>query len=200
VQDYLKTNNGQDDNQDFNYDIGKLGYNISPAEEPDLVGSAGEPDSIAPTSANSILPDEIDPDALSSLQVMLGHNAEFKAIEQFQAYHLLKSWSKHVLHVAPTGFGKTLPFQLAAATLQDGKLIIMILPYRILYGQMLKSMRDQSVTYAQWSKKNPIPSKHVQVMGTPLEALGQEVFQTTIRHLNDSNRLFAIVLDKMSSN
>jgi superfamily II DNA helicase RecQ len=147
--------------------------------------------------ANLIPVGEIEPDTLSSLQDILGPNATFKASEQFQAYWLLKSQAKHILHVAPTGFGKMLPVQLAAFNLQHGSVIVTILPYKILYAQTSRSMTEQGVGYVCWSCGGLIP-EHVQVVGAPLESLCELAFQTTIRNLSDCNGLFAIVIDEAS--
>jgi hypothetical protein len=128
---------------------------------------------------------------------MLGFNAGFKAIEQFQAYWLLQSQANHVLHVAPTGFRKTLPVQLAAFNLPPDSVIVMILPYRILFDQTHGSMEAHSIPYTQWSHSQPIPHQ-TQVVGIPLESLCEPSLSTSLHNLNDTSWLFAIVIDKAS--
>ena len=85
----------------------------------------------------SALDSNYSPDALSWLRTMLGDSkATFRSPAQYHVYKMLLERKKHVVSIASTGSGKTLPFQLLAKTWSGDIRLLMVLPYQVLHTEM----------------------------------------------------------------
>jgi hypothetical protein len=150
----------------------------------------------SPTTLNEVQkPDLVHPDdAKKRLQAVLRDPmAQFQYKQSFAFKHLMERQA-HVLWVAPTGAGKTLPFQLAMKSWPRKVHGLMVLPYRVLHQDMHRRMREMGLTASEWTPHNPAPASRV--ITVSIEHFKDKTFLALINTLANDSRLGAIIFDE----
>jgi superfamily II DNA helicase RecQ len=150
----------------------------------------------APPSAY-VLPHTVDPKDTGALQQMLGSDtATFRSLHQYQVYHTLQVPGHVILNVAATGSGKTLPYQLLMYTASSPATSVMIVPYNVLHGEMLRCHEGLGLSVARYDRNQPFPSNKKIVL-VSLETLGQgNKLYDEVSQLAASGKLKCIAIDE----
>ncbi|KAF9505534.1 hypothetical protein BS47DRAFT_1245520, partial [Hydnum rufescens UP504] len=114
--------------------------------------------------------------------------------EQFSAFKHLIHRQAHVLWVAPTGGGKTLPFQLAMKSWPRRVCGLMVLPYKVLHHDMHRRMREMGLTASEWTLQNSSPGSRV--ITVSIEHFKDQGFLTLLSTMATELRLGGIIFDE----
>ncbi|KAF9507899.1 hypothetical protein BS47DRAFT_1253060, partial [Hydnum rufescens UP504] len=114
--------------------------------------------------------------------------------DQCLAFSHLMGRQVHVLCVAPTGGGKTLPFQLAMKSWPPRVCGLMVLPYKTLHHDMIRRMREIGLTASEWTPFNSAPGSRV--MTVSIEHFKHKTFLALIGTMAQECRLGAILFDE----
>jgi hypothetical protein len=120
-------------------------------------------------------------------------HAEFMG-DQCISFSLLIERQVHVLNVAPTGGGKTLPFQLAMKSWPSNVCGLMVLPYKVLHHDMHRRMREMTLTASEWTPYNPSPASRI--ITVSIEYFKDPKFLALINTMAQESRLGCIIFDE----
>lgn len=141
-------------------------------------------------------PREIAPADTELVKSLLkSETAEFRCLEQYHVFDVIKEPSRVVLHVAGTGAGKTLSWQLLMSMKESYYQCFVMEPYNVLYHEMLRRTQALGLTVAQWNGKSSVPD--AQIVITPLEAWeGHNNASSHILGLAAKKRVPLVVIDE----
>jgi replicative superfamily II helicase len=144
-----------------------------------------------------VLPRTIEGEDEEALQEMLQSKAAtFRSIHQYQVYRALKVPGHIILSVAATGSGKTLPYQLLMHTEPTPACSVMIVPYNVLIGEMMRRHEAVGLTVAQYDRRLPFPSdKKVVVASLEVLSQGTQLYDS-LAQFAATGRLKCIVVDE----
>jgi hypothetical protein len=115
---------------------------------------------------------------------------------QLLAYHSLMDKRHHCLHIAPTGSGKTLPVLFAAARIPPRKIILFLLPFRVLYDQVINACKAFRVPAEMWH--NGAINSSTKVVIASVEICTGFQFKQWLLGVAESQDLYAICIDEAS--
>ena len=99
-----------------------------------------------------------------------------------------------ILCVLPTGGGKSLIFQATAAT-KGGRVVVLIVPFRALADDQVKSARSLGIT-AEEFHSGIVAERPPRIVCAVVEKAANRQFQCFLRELEATEQLHAIVLDE----
>jgi hypothetical protein len=152
-----------------------------------------------PNSSLSFI-DKCKPETIKLLQkVLKDPKASWKSKHQQESYQLLTRETPHVLCIAGTGAGKTLPVLMAAKAMKSGDIMVFATPYRALYPQIQQSLTNAGVHHRHWNKEereNLASAAHPFVLTTAVESIITPAFTQWLKRFR--SRVKYIVLDEAS--
>jgi superfamily II DNA or RNA helicase len=140
-----------------------------------------------------VLPTAVDPRSLQRLNE--AGFSEFKSLEQYQAYWLLKQRSHHFLYIGGTGSGKTMTFQLVMRSLGPEYQCVLLLPYRSLYTEMENRMRSIGLSAAQYDSEQEFRRTQV-VITSPGTLVQSARLRAAIKAAANNNKMLGIIFDE----
>lgn len=143
------------------------------------------------------LPRDFDLKDVQALQEMLGSDtATFRSLHQYQVYRALQVPGHIILNVAATGSGKTLPYQLLMYTASSPATSVMIVPYNVLHGEMLRRHQELGLSVARYDRNQPFPSgKKIVLVSLETLSQGNKLYDE-LSQLATSGKLKCIAIDE----
>jgi superfamily II DNA or RNA helicase len=143
----------------------------------------------------SFLPESVPDEAVTLLrEVLKNPTADFRVLQQYQVYWLMMERQHHIVWVAPTGIGKTLPFVLAMLSWEESVVGVVVCPFSSLMNDMVKRMRAYGLSCESPSSGNIAPNSRVIVCG--LNHLKYPAFKDHLSQLSIAGRLGAVIYDE----
>ncbi|KAF9513989.1 hypothetical protein BS47DRAFT_1392880 [Hydnum rufescens UP504] len=127
-------------------------------------------------------------------QVLQDRRADFRVLQQYQTYRLIKERRFNFFWIAPTGIGKTLPFILAMRSWPQSVVGVIVVPFMALRHDMVRRMRAAGLSCDTLRKGNVCPDVQVIVCG--LSHLNGDHFKNHLSSLANARRLGAIMYDE----
>lgn len=128
----------------------------------------------------------------SQLQAMMGHDANFRGIQQ-QAIEAIMTGDSPIVVVMGTGVGKSLIFMLPAWCSVDGTTIVVV-PLISLRQDIQQRCQQLQISCAAWDSQQQPDSAQI-VLVTPEAALSSS-FSTFLNRLRAMQQLDRIVIDE----
>ncbi|KAI0061564.1 hypothetical protein BV25DRAFT_1916911 [Artomyces pyxidatus] len=128
-------------------------------------------------------------------QYMQDPAAAFKTTSQARVVALMYGRKDHVLYVAPTGSGKTLPGLLNAKLLDDGQTTVILLPLRVMHEQYHLLCSRITLPCESW-KLQSRPEAPLPIVLATIDYAALVTFQNYLRRLHSTGRLARIIIDE----